>query len=242
MVNDITVKVKLEVDEGSKQSVRNQAQAIRDTGQAPVSGQSGQSFRGGIFGDTEDPDVKGFEKRQSIGGGVERLRDRTSAAPVDLRSSFQKAKDEQKAIKEQLRAQQQELSQLRSILSSPQGQIESRVLDFISSNPNGKAVLAFVPVVGAALASPEIVYQIIQVLIAPGGPFDRRLRIILEEQEEQFLSREAQKRRELGLDQVVISQTGYGNANGRLTTNTLEQVKQAGISDIGLNETGIGMR
>jgi hypothetical protein len=45
------------------------------------------------------------------------------------------------------------------------------------------------------------------------------------------------------LDQVVITTNeGFGNSQGRKTTNSLNKVKTTGTSDIGLNEVGIGMK
>ena len=242
MVEDITVNVKLNVDEGSKQAVQNKAQAIRDTGSAPIQNEDTESFRGGIFGDTADPEVKGFEKRQSIGGGVKGFKDKSSKAAVDTKSEFQKIKDQQKILSEQNKFMQSQLNEFSNLISNPQGLLQNKILERIGNNPTGSEALKLIPLVGVALATPQILDQLFQLLIAPGGPWDRRLKIILAQQEEQFLSREAQKRREIGLDQVVISQTGFGNANGRLTVNTLNQVKQTGVSDIGLNEASIGMK
>jgi len=169
------------------------------------------------------------ELEANIGG------DSTSQSDSKADPEIKKISDEQKQIKE-------DLTRLQGIINSPDGQLENKILDFISSNPFGRATLIFLPLVGAALTSPQIINKIIDLLLAPGGPFDKRLQIILEKQEEQFLSRLEQKRRQIGQDQVIISQfNGFGNLQGRLTTNTLNQIRSAGTASIGLNETGIGM-
>lgn len=126
---------------------------------------------------------------------------------------------------------------------------QAKQLTSIASNPT-QALLPLLAAAGpagaiviAALSAPGIIDRIVQLLISPGGPFDRRLKIILENQEEQFLNRVDQKRREIGLDQVIISQfDGFGNAGGRLTVNTLNQVRENGTSEIGLNEIAVGLR
>jgi len=42
---------------------------------------------------------------------------------------------------------------------------------------------------------------------------------------------------------VISSQFGgFGNAGGRLTVNTLNQVRENGTAEIGLNEVSIGLR
>lgn len=242
--SEVKIRVRLELDEGDKSAIRNQAKAIKDTGSAPIQSSSAGSepFRGGIFGDTQDPEVKGFEKRQSIGGGVERQRDRTSKAAIDLRSEFQKVKDEQKILKEQNKFMQSQLNDFSNAISNPQGLLQDKIFERIGRNPTGAEALKLIPIIGVALSTPEILNKLFQLLIAPGGPFDRRLKIILADQEEQFISRLDQKRRQIGLDQVVIAQGGFGNSGGRLTVNTLNQVKATGTSDIGLNEATIGLK
>ena len=222
--SEVKIRVRLELDQGDKEKIRKEA----------------SSFRGGIFGGREDPEIKGFEARQAIGGGVERLRDRTSRAPVDLKSVFKESVKQEKSNADQIKDLESKFSEFQGLISNPQSALQDKIFDQISRSPTGKMALSMIPVISLALTTPAILDKIFQMLIAPGGPFDKRLKIILEQQEEQFLSREAQKRRQLGLDQVVISQGGFGNANGRLTVNTLNQVRSTGVADIGLNEISIG--
>lgn len=135
------------------------------------------------------------------------------------------------------------VSQLQSSLSDPQGAIFGQVTKILDSIPAAQMAVRLLPAIGIIMAGPKIRDIIIDMLTQPGGPFDKRLRIILEKQEEQFISRLEQKRRQIGQDQVVISMfDGFGNSNGRMTTNTLAQVKATGTSNIGLNEIQIGMR
>ena len=140
---------------------------------------------------------------------------------------------------------EQQLSQMREVIKNvqdPRGFAEDKILDALERIPMAKAALRFIPIISAAIAAPEIINKIIDVLLMPGGPFDRRLRVILDNNIEQFFSREDQHRRRIGLDQVIITQhSGYGNSKGRLTTNTLNQKKATGVTEIGLNETAIGL-
>ena len=245
--SEVKIRVRLEIDDGDKSAILNQAKTIKETGSlssssSPIESPQEQGFRGGIFGDVEDSGVRGFEGRQGIGGGVQRQRDRTSNAPVDLRSEFQKVKDDQNLLKEQTKFMEGRLNEFSSVISDPQGALQSQIFDRIGNNPTGAEALKLIPLIGVALTAPAILDKLFQLLIAPGGPFDKRLKIILADQEEQFLSREQQKDRQLGKAQVVISQGGFGNAQGILTTNTLNQVKATGTADIGLNEAIIGLK
>ena len=148
-------------------------------------------------------------------------------------------------IKKEISDQQKQLREIATNIkdiSNPRGFLEDKIFDIIGNSPTGKAVLAFSPIILAALSSPIVINQIIKFLIQPGGPFDRRLRIIIENNIEQFFSREDQKRRQLGLDQVIFTQnSGFGNAQGRLTTNTLTKKRETGSTEIGLNEIAIGL-
>jgi len=84
----------------------------------------------------------------------------------------------------------------------------------------GKA-LPFIGAVTAILTLPETIKKIAGFLVAPGGPLDRRLRIVLSENQNAFLTREQQRNRQVGKSQVIITQNvGFRNSNGYLTTNS----------------------
>lgn len=245
MVEEVKVKIRLEVDEGDKQKIRNEAQAIKEIGESPIRKESeGAPFRGGIFNDREDPGVKGFEQRQSIGGGVERLRDRTSSAPVDLRSSFQKAKDEEKAnsqaIKEQEKRIDRQEKELAQLISNPQGFIQDKLQDAFRNLPFITPLLTAVPVVTAIVASPQMIKGVVNLLKDSRviGVFRRD---VLDERNP-FLSREQQRARRIGETSALFTNTsGFAQSNANLTSNTLSQVRANGISDIGLREKSGGL-
>lgn len=138
---------------------------------------------------------------------------------------------------------QKDMSDIQRKIANPESFIQGELTGMLERIPAARMALRLIPIISAALAAPEIINKIITILLSPGGPFDRRLKIIIENNVEQFLSRENQKRRQLGLDPVIITGfEGFGNAQGRLTTNTLKQKKDTGTTEIGLNEIAIGFR
>ena len=73
--------------------------------------------------------------------------------------------------------------------------------------------------------------------------FDKRFKRIMQQEQNAFFNREEQRRRQLGLSPVIItSVTGFVNNGGNNTVATLKQVKERGISDIGLQDKAIGLK
>ena len=88
-----------------------------------------------------------------------------------------------------------------------------------------------IPVLGSllalALALPEIIDAIGNMLFGAGGPFDRRFRRLVQKEYTAFLTREEQKRRALGLDPLIFTfNNGFGNALGQNTTYSLQWTKE----------------
>jgi hypothetical protein len=128
-----------------------------------------------------------------------------------------------------------EMTQVVNIAKNPQSAI-----GLVMKTAPMLAVLG--PVIVSALAVPAVMKLVVELLTMPGGPFDKRLKVDFELRMNSFMSRIDQRRRQIGLDQVVITQfEGFGNMGGQLTVNTLTQVKATGISKIGLNERALGM-
>jgi hypothetical protein len=162
---------------------------------------------------------------------------------AEIKSKSSQGNKEIEGVKKDVAKVSGDISNIQSSISDPRGAIFDQVNKVIENFPVAKLALTLLPLVGVALATPAVINKIIDFLVMPGGPFMRQLTIILEDQEEQFLTRLQQKRRQTGQDQVVISLfEGFGNEQGRFTTNTLNQVKATGTSAIGLNEIEIGMR
>ena len=241
---EVKIKVRLELDEGDKAKIREQAKAIAETGNAPINRSESEPFQGGIFGDIEDPDVKGFEKRQAIGGGVERLRDRTSNAPVDLRSTFEQARAEEKVnaqvLKEQEKRIETQEKSLASLISNPQAFVQDKLERIFKNIPFITPLLTTVPIITAIIAAPQMVDGMIKILKSSRviGVFKRD---VLNELNP-FLTREQQRARLIGERGVIFTNTtGFASSNGNLTTNTLAQVRANGISDIGLRDKSGGL-
>ena len=89
---------------------------------------------------------------------------------------------------------------------------------------------------------PMVVKGILEQLTKAGSPFDKRFKRIIAKERNAFFSREEQRKRQLGLSPVIItSAQGFSNLGGMATTYTLKQVKDAGISQIGLRDKAGGL-
>jgi len=105
----------------------------------------------------------------------------------------------------------------------------------------GKA-LPFIAVITAIIALPATIKKIGDFLTGPGGPFDKRLKIVLAQFQNAFLTREQQRNRQIRKTQVIITQNvGFRNSNGYLTVNSFrgQDLKQGGTfgPDIGTTRT-----
>lgn len=128
-----------------------------------------------------------------------------------------------------------ELSMLTSFAKNP----TSLLLKFMGSSA---FISGFLPILLAAFGTQIAIEGLVELLAAPGGPLDRRLKIDFTKRMNAFFSRMDQRRRQIGLDQVILTQiAGFGNMGGALTVNTLNQVKATGLAKIGLNEKAIGL-
>lgn len=102
-------------------------------------------------------------------------------------------------------------------------------------------LIPLVGIITTVLALPQMINSFVNMLK------DRRIigvfkRDILNEKNP-FLTREQQRLRGLGENQVIITQNkGYINKSGGVfTTNTLSQVRANGISDIGIRDKAQGL-
>jgi hypothetical protein len=101
-------------------------------------------------------------------------------------------------------------------------------------NPTGfimgsmsKAIPVLGSLIALALALPEIIDAIGNMLFGAGGPFDRRFKRLVQKEYTAFLTREEQKRRALGLDPLIFTfNNGFGNALGQNTTYSLQWTKE----------------
>jgi len=235
---DITVKVRLEVDEGSKQAVQNKAQAIRETGQSPIQSEDDQQGFGIFAGERVDPEIKGFQKRKT--NIRTPFKDTTSAAPFQRSSPFGELVNRLDGIEDTISTPEK----MQKLLGVDPTNFSS--LLNIGRNPGG-FLLQILGTVGLPLAfvtalikSPQMVQGFINILKDSRiiGVFKRD---VLNERNP-FLSREQQRARQIAETSVIFSNTnGFTQSNGNLTTNTLSQVRANGISDIGLRDRSGGL-
>ena len=129
---------------------------------------------------------------------------------------------------------------------NPIGMIQNMIPQFIMKFLP-KMLLRAIPVIGwAALAIeivPIIIKQVVKQLTSVGAPFDKRWKRHMKLEMNAFFTREEQQRRRLGLDPVIMTTVvGFRNNGGLQTVNTLNQVKETGITTIGLTMKAQGVK
>lgn len=155
-------------------------------------------------------------------------------------STTSKKKTKEKSPEEELtklmKGDTAKAKNLVSYASDPQNAITSLI---VKAGPQGAIIAAFIFL---AFQSEDIKKQIVELITAPGGPLDKRLKIDFEKRMNAFMSRQSQRDRGTGRIPVTITQVpGFGNLGGALTVSSLEQIKLTGISRIGIKEKGIGL-
>ena len=115
-----------------------------------------------------------------------------------------------------------------------------------AQNPAAVAskLFSFLPhtvIIAIILQSPEILDAFIKELTRPGGALDQRFKRDIPKEVEQFLTREIQKSTQIGRRSISIqSVDGFSAANnGKLSSNTLQQLRDSG--GIGIGKTAIGL-
>ena len=89
---------------------------------------------------------------------------------------------------------------------------------------------------------PILYIEIMKALSVKGGPFNRDWRRLIQNEIDAGLSRELVKRRELGIDQVIIpQQRGFVPNNPAATYNSLIHVNESRLARIGLDDRAAGV-
>ena len=122
------------------------------------------------------------------------------------------------------------------------GMIGKQLMKFLP-----KMLVKAIPIVGWAFMAVEIVpiiiKEVVKQLTSVGAPFDKRWKRNVKQEVNAFFSREEQQRRRLGLDPVIMTTVvGFKNNGGLRTVNTLNQVREEGISSIGLTMKAQGVQ
>jgi hypothetical protein len=133
-----------------------------------------------------------------------------------------------------------QLKQLQGLAKNPTSFIEGQMGKIFQTLGPRSAMM--VPIVGAVVASAVLYIEIMKALSVKGGPFNRDWRRFLANEVEVGINRELQKRKELGIDQVVIAQQrGFTPNNPEATYNSLYEVNESRIARIGLSDRGAGV-
>ena len=133
-----------------------------------------------------------------------------------------------------------EINKLRGFLKSPQNFLKMGLDKLLTSlGPNSAVILTLV---AAITAMPILYIEIMKALSVKGGPFNRDWRRLIQHEIDVGLSRELVKRRELGLDQVIITQQrGFVPNNPEATYNSLFHINESRLARIGLDDRAAGV-
>ena len=101
---------------------------------------------------------------------------------------------------------------------------------------------AILPALAVAIGAPIVAIEFIKALSVKGGPLNRDWRRFIQEEINIGLSRVQQKRVELGLDQVILTQVqGFQPNNENWTFNSLYGVDDSRLARIGLSDREAGV-
>jgi hypothetical protein len=133
-----------------------------------------------------------------------------------------------------------QLNQLQGLARNPKSFIEGHMEKIFQALGPRSAMM--VPIVGAVVASAILYIEIMKALSVKGGPFNRDWRRFVSDEVDAGITREQQKRRELGIDQVIISQgRGFVRNNPGATYNSLYDVNESRLARIGLDDRSAGV-
>lgn len=228
---------------------KSKSQTPQYTGsRSPIASHQNQT-RGGIYGRV-DPKVKGFQGRKGIWGGVTKAREDRSKAPFrqDRYIVEMKKRDERirqntissAAIEKIIINHMGKLVSGSQILSNPQGAIGGQVVKALGgSGPHGAAIVAGIT---AIFLLPEVAEQMIKLFSQKGLPLNRDWEEIVEDQVNGLFNIEDKKKRLLGIDSYIVSQTdSYSPESGSTTRNSFENIDESIISKSGLAEKAVGV-
>jgi len=133
-----------------------------------------------------------------------------------------------------------DLKKLEGLLKHPESFIEGGMENLLKRlGPNAPMILG---IVGLVIASPILFAEIMKALSVKGGPFNRDWRRFISKEFDVGLSREQSKLKELGFDQVILTQVqGMKSNNTGWTYNSLYQVDETRLARIGLSDRAAGV-
>ena len=237
------------VDKQEKKIRQKKVKPKLTSSSSPIAPPEEQREGGGIYGRT-DPGVKGFQKRKGILGGVQKQRDDRSKAAHsqkffremigDIKKDIKTNTVSSKAIEGIIKNHMADFVKGSQILTNPQGFVGKELLK------NMKGVGAVAGPIGAAITaiivSVEVMEQVIKLLSQKGLPLNRDWQRSIEEEVNGLFSIEDKKKRLLGIDSFIVTQTNtFEPESGSTTHNSLENRDEIIISKIGLAEKAVGV-
>lgn len=132
------------------------------------------------------------------------------------------------------------MNQLKSFVNNPQGFFEFGFENMIRRlGPNAPAILG---IIGIVVASPVFMAELLKALSVKGGPFNRDWRRFISEEVEVGISRELQKLKELGFNQVILpQQVGFVPHNENWAYNSFMEINESRLARIGLDDRAAGV-
>ena len=216
---------------------------------SPVTPPTKSGREGGIFGRV-DPGVKGFQKRKGIRGGVERQRDDRSKAPYQAEKFNNKISRLEKQIKNNtvsskaiegiIKNHMSAFVKGSSVLANPQEFVGTNILKILGgTGPYGAFVVSAITAIATA---PAVAVEIIKLLSEKGLPLNRDWVRLIEDEVNGLFSVEEKKRRLLGIDSYIVTQTDrYQPDSGSSTSNSYENRDEIIISKFGQAEKAVGI-
>ena len=216
---------------------------------SPVTPPTESGREGGIFGRV-DPGVKGFQKRKGIRGGVERQRDDRSKAPYQAEKFNEQISRLEKQIKNNtvsseaiegiIKNHMSAFVKGSSVLANPQEFVGTNILKILGgTGPYGAFVVSAITAIATA---PAVAVEIIKLLSEKGLPLNRDWVRLIEDEVNGLFSVEEKKRRLLGIDSYIVTQTDrYQPDSGSSTSNSYENRDEIIISKFGQAEKAVGI-
>ena len=240
----ITVEEKVD-DKTLKDKVKKEVNTQVRSATSPPSNEQ----RGGIYGNI-DSGSKGFQKRKGIRGGVSRQRDDRSKAAVQeekftdtlarIEKQIKNNTVSSKAMEGIIKNHMDNFVKGSQVLANPQGFVGGELLKGIKGlgaygGPISAAIVAI-------LTAPEVAAQIIKILSQKGLPLNRDWKRIIEDEVNGLFNIEEKKKRLLGIDSFIVTQTDrFQPQSGSTTYNSLENRDEVIISKNGLAEKAVGV-
>ena len=128
-----------------------------------------------------------------------------------------------------------DITQFGQLAKSPDAFIGNSVTKLFG----GSAILG---PLALAVATPVVLAEILKALSVKGGPFNRDWRRFIDREIDIGLTREQQKLKELGFEQVILTQiVGFRPNNEGWTFNSLIDINASRLARIGLSDRAAGL-